>query len=135
MQIQKANSQQNPNFGTAVTLKTDDFKVVQKLVELGNLFHEQAHPKFEYFHVGLEVRPSNLFKGIIGDGDHKEVIEGFHKLSLSNRLRPQMSEFITKAVEKEGNKPVIITRIEQILDLPLFANCKDTIAEMIAKLK
>lgn len=90
MQIQKYNGYQSPNFGTAVTIKTDDLEVASKLVQLGELFHKQAHPKFRYMPRGHEMGPKGLCRGVMGDGDHKEVIEGFQSLSLGNRLRVQV---------------------------------------------
>lgn len=135
MQIQKVNSQQNPNFGTAVTIKTGNLETAKKLMSLGTLLQEQAKPQFRYLHLGIETGPKGLFKGIIGDREHGELIQGFQVMSLWNNLRMKTAQFIERTVTEEGNKPVIITSIEQILDLPMFANCRDAISTMIAGLK
>lgn len=134
MQIQRVNPQQDQSFGTAVTIKTANDKIARKLLKLGELFSEQNHPEFRFLFTGIEGN-SDMFKGILGDKDHKEVIAGVQKLSLGNRLRQKVVKAICEAVKEEGDKPIVIESMEEILDLPIVANCRDSIAKIIASIK
>lgn len=136
MQVQKINSQQNPNFGAAVTIKTRNDSVAQGLMKLGDLLQAQAPPQFGYLHIGLLTRERDgFYKGIIGDGDHKELIQACRAMSGEDVLRSQTIKFVEETVDKEGIKPVYINRLDQILSIPIFAKCRETIARMIAQIQ
>lgn len=135
MQIQKINGKQSPNFGTAVTIKTRSDLVGLRLLKLGDLLQAQAHPQFSCLHFGLMSREHDgLYKVIIGDGNHKELIHACRTMSGVGCLKSKTMKFVEETVDKEGKEPVYINKLEQILDLPMFANCRDAIAKMIASL-
>lgn len=132
MQVQKYNGYQNPNFGTAVPITTTNPEIAIKLVRLGDLLHSTAHPQFRYLHLGCDIEDG--FRGIIGDKDHKEVIAGIQTLSLGNRLRQGMIGHFKQVVDQEGNQPQNITKLTDLLNLQIFANCREAIAEVLTRL-
>ena len=132
MQIQKCKGYQNQNFGTAIPIRTNNEATAIRLMSLSSLLQQEVKPPFIYLHLACKTGQEDLHKGIIGTKEHEELIKGFKVLSLWNPLREKMARFIERTVDEEGSKPVVIDRIEQILDLPMFANCRDTIAKAIA---
>lgn len=136
MQVQRLNGYQNQNFGTAVTIKTGNDSVARGLRALGDLLEAQAHPQFRYLHLGVLTRERDgFYKGIIGDEDHKELIQACRAMSGKGDLRSQTMKFFEETVDKEGGEPVYINRLDQILNIPIFAKCRDAIAKMIAGIK
>lgn len=136
MQIQRVNSQQNPSFGNVATVRTSNFETMRKLIELGKMFDAQSAPEFRYLHGGSNnsMRRKEFFKGFFGDKEHKEFIEAFNSLPSGNRLRPKFGRLVGRTFAEEGGKPVVINKIEEILNLPIFANCREAIAKMIASI-
>lgn len=133
MQVQKYNGYQSPNFGTAIPITTNDNKIAIQLMRLGKLLHQQANPQFRYLPL-TRSKEGSAFRGIFGDGDHKEVIESIQLLPYSNRLRPRMVDCFERTVSEESNQPQNITNLLDILNLPIFANCREEIVKTIRQL-
>jgi len=134
MQIQKVNAQQSPNFGARQVIITKDARILNELTG------SSLGPKCMFRHLlSLGADEKGFSQGLLVDGVEKKAFDGLEDLLAAEMGSPKIkdctdlsqmvSNLQTRIVLKAG-RAKIISKWQDLLELPILAGCKDKIAKL-----
>lgn len=140
MQIQKTNSQQNPNFGASVVIKAKNGNFLNTLESLNSNWQRQDNPEHSYSSLTKGVGPDQdgWFRGLLANKAEAKVMHGFDALQLQEikdgKTDPKLTLYSQHRTFNEylasRSKEIEVKTLEDLLKLPMLKGYKKQIRAM-----